>query len=151
MRALNELKPVVEAKLQSLGLELYDMRFFSAGARSILRIYIDKEEGATIADCERASSELSMLLDVENFSNRPYTLEVSTPGADRLLTTERDFKRNIGRVVSLTVSQMDGTKKPLDGKVISCENGSLMLQTEDEHEQSIALKDIAGAKIKLPF
>ncbi|MFP4417547.1 MAG: ribosome maturation factor RimP, partial [Chitinispirillaceae bacterium] len=79
MDKLDRIRPLIEKKVQSLGLELYEIKYIRGG-RSILRVYIDKESGVTIDDCELVSNELSMLLDVEEFSRSPYTLEVSSPG-----------------------------------------------------------------------
>lgn len=126
------VQEIIKSKLGELGLELFDLRFFQAGSRAVLRITIDAEgRGVTVGDCERASNELSVLLDVEEFSpGRPYTMEVSTPGIDRPLTTERDFRRTIGRFVVLQMAPQYEGKKTLRVKVIGCADGTLRCELD---------------------
>jgi ribosome maturation factor RimP len=128
MSSLEQVEPLIAAKCSDLGFELFEARFFKAGSRSILRIFIDAPKGVSIADCESVSNALSVLLDVENFQNgRSYTLEVSSPGIDRPLRTERDFRRMCCKTVIINL------RKPLDGKVAvkgtveRCENNNLYL------------------------
>ena len=114
MPSIEELRPQIESKLAESGCVLFDIRYFRAGPRSILRINVDKPNGGiTIGECEEVSNELSILLDVEGFSlNRPYTLEVSSPGSDRLLKTEQDYRRIINRYVVIHLkNEIDGNKK----------------------------------------
>ena len=120
MSAVEKIKPVIEQKLKELGLELFDLRFFHAGPRSILRVTIDSQKGVTIHDCERVSHELSDLLEKENFAaGRPYNLEVTSPGIGRPLKTERDFQRITGHTVVLHLTE--GIEGKKDDKGRGCE------------------------------
>jgi ribosome maturation factor RimP len=151
MASIDQIKPAIETKLEQLGFELFDMRFFHAGPRSILRITIDSPEGVTIGDCEKASNELSILLDVENFSpDRPYNLEISSPGIDRPLKTERDYRRIIGRSVILHLSEAVEDKKTLQGEVVKCEDNKLTLKIENK-EVLIDLPNIYSGKEQIRF
>lgn len=133
------IKELIEAKLAEHGYELYESKFFQAGSRAVLRIVIDSPEGVKIADCEKASKELSIMLDVEDFSStRPYTLELSSPGIDRKLTTERDFKRTVGRFVVVQMTPEYEGKKTVRGKVTGCSSGKVLCEVE-------------GAIIELPL
>ncbi len=78
-------------------LELVDIEL-SRGRRVVLRVFIDKEGGVTIEDCERMSRALEALLDVEDPIKESYILEVSSPGLDRPLKGRHDFIRNMGRL-----------------------------------------------------
>ena len=145
------IRDLLQAKCTELGYELFDCRFFPAGSRAVLRISIDSPAGVSIGDCERASNEISLLLDVEEFSaGRPYTIEVSSPGIDRTLQTERDFRRTAGRFVVLQmVPHYDG-KKTLRVKVIGCAGG--MMQCEiDGAGAELPLALIASGKEELQF
>jgi len=150
MRSIDDMRPLIQARLAGLGLELHDLRFFRTGSRGIMRIFIDAERGVTIADCEKASGEISLLLDVENFSDQPYTLEVSSPGADRPLSSETDFNRNTGRRASMQVEQADGTKTWMDARIVKCAGGLVTFAT-DAGEAEIPLARLSHAKIKLEF
>jgi ribosome maturation factor RimP len=152
MAGIEQVTPVIEKKLQEMGLELFDMRFFNAGSRSILRITIDSAQGVKISDCEHVSNELSLLLDVENFSpNRPYTLEVSSPGIDRPLKTPRDYRRTIGRPVILHLTNGINGKKTIQGEVVSCCDEAVTIKTDQSNQVDIELKDIYSGKEEIRF
>lgn len=151
MATLEEVTPKVEEKIQSLGFELFEMRFFRAGSRSILRVGIDKADGVKIADCAFVSNELSALLDELNFAdNRAYNLEVSSPGIDRPLKTEKDYRRIKGHDVRVHSTNGIEGKKTLIGEVVECENGILTITTEKKTVQ-IPLSDIYSGKEELRF
>ncbi len=150
MRALERIEPVVEEKLAAMGYELYDVKYIQSGSRSVLRIFVDNEQGITVKDCERISHEISVLLDVENFSHTPYTLEVSSPGIDRPLVTEKDFKRVIGKSVRFRIQHSDGKIKTLTGKLIACDNAICTVESGTETTE-IPLKTVLSGKIEITF
>ncbi|MBN1307235.1 MAG: ribosome maturation factor RimP [Chitinispirillaceae bacterium] len=128
MSSLEHLEPLIAEKCAEMGFELFEARFFRAGSRSILRIFIDRPTGVTIADCEQVSNELSLFLDVENFINgRSYTLEVSSPGIDRPLKKERDFRRACGREVTVYLRKPYNGKMQVKGIIERCEQDVLCL------------------------
>ncbi len=145
------IRALVEAKLAETGLELFDLRFFPAGSRPILRVTIDSAEGVTVGDCEKASRDLSMLLDVEDFSpGRRYHLEVSSPGIDRPLKTERDFRRVVGRWVVLQMKPVWPGKKTLRGKVLSCSADRVSCEI-DGVAVDLPIASIASGKEEIQF
>jgi len=151
MSAVENIRPVIESKLKDLGFELFDLRFFQAGSRSILRVTVDSEDGVTIGNCEIISSELSALLDEQNFaSDRPYNLEVSSPGIDRQLRTARDFRRVTGRPVVLHLTEGLEGKKTLKGEVVKCDDNNLTLMIENNSVE-IPLSDIYSGKEEIRF
>jgi len=151
MSSLEQVEPIIAEKCVDLGFELFEARFFRAGSRSILRIFIDRPKGVTIADCENVSTALSVILDVENFmGGKPYTLEVSSPGIDRPLRSEREFRRVVGREVTVNCREPVQGKTVLRGTVVRCENDILCI---DDHEQQIelSLDQIVSGKEELRF
>ncbi len=80
------------------------------GARTLLRVYIDKPEGVTLDDCEQVHQSLGHALDVEDPIPHAYTLEVSSPGLDRPLKRREDYRRSLGKLVSLKL------RRPFDGQ-----------------------------------
>jgi ribosome maturation factor RimP len=111
----DKLTALAEPLVARLGYELVDLEYVPARTRALLRVFIDKPEqpqGVGLDDCERVSHELSALLDVEDPVPVPYSLEVSSPGLDRILRTRTHFERFRGaRVwVELTVAR-DGRRR----------------------------------------
>ena len=112
MAALRErLISLVEPLLVQLGYELVELEFVP-GRGGSLRIFIDRPEGIGIADCERVSREVSALLDVEDPIPTAYSLEVSSPGDDRVLRVPAHFERFKGaRVLVELVAPRDGRRR----------------------------------------
>jgi ribosome maturation factor RimP len=147
----DSIRGLIGSKCAELGYELFDCSFFQAGTRAVLRVTIDARGGVSVGDCERASNELSLLLDVEEFSaGRPYTLEVSSPGIDRPLRTERDFRRTVGRFVVLQMSPACDGKKTLRVKVTGCAEGTLQCEI-DGAGAVLPLTMIASGREDLQF
>ena len=88
-----QLLILLEPPVGALGYELVDVEFASAGSGGLLRLYIDAPAGITVDDCERVSHRVSEILDVADPIPGAYTLEVSSPGLDRILRTRGHFER----------------------------------------------------------
>lgn len=100
------------------GVEIFDIEIYPGAKGLILRIFIDKEGGVTIKDCENFSRAIEAILDVEDPIKSSYTLEVSSPGIDRPLKDKKDFLRNIGRNVKITTKDKIADRTFFIGKVI---------------------------------
>lgn len=150
MPPIHELTPLIEEKMASLGLELFSIKQHQAGRHSVLRISIDKDGGVTVADCEHASHAISMLLDVEEFSASTYNLEVSSPGLDRPLVVEKDYRRIVGHDVKLQLSQPVAGVLVLIGTVQSCAEGQVVLQVKGK-VVAVPLGQIKSGAIELKF
>jgi ribosome maturation factor RimP len=107
---IEQLKDILLPVLQDYGLELVEIEFKPSGKRWLLRLYIDKEGGVTIADCQTVSREFGRILDVEDIIDYPYSLEVSSPGLTRPLKKWEDFLRNKGKMCRIV------TKEQIEGK-----------------------------------
>lgn len=107
---VEKVKQLVTPILEDEGIELVEIEFRPKGKRWLLRIYIDKEGGVNLGDCERVSRELGTLLDVEDVIDHPYNLEVSSPGLTRPLKSLDDFIRYKGRLCRIV------TKKSINGR-----------------------------------
>lgn len=104
------LNTIIERALSALGYELLGVEYKAQGHRILLRIYIDSEQGIGLADCEKASRQISAALDIEDPMPGQYTLEVSSPGLERPLFKIAHYIRFIGHKIRLT------TKKPVNGR-----------------------------------
>ena len=151
MSTLKDMTLLIEEKLRFMQLYLYDIKFIRAGKKSILRIYIDRPGGVTIEDCEKASNAISIVLDVENFSNSAYTLEVSSPGLDRELRREQDYKMVIGHNLRLYMKGPADAPKEIVGKLSGCENDSIVLEMDDDRTATFALSKVASGRIDVRF
>lgn len=110
-RAARAISPAVEQS----GCELVDIALIREDNRRILRVLIDKEEGVTIEDCSLVSQAVDPLLDAADLIDGPYDLEVSSPGIDRPIVTDRDFERNTGRLVEVVLRQNIGKRIKYEG------------------------------------
>lgn len=109
LELLHELiEPVVEGQ----GYVFWGLEFLTQGRRSLLRVYIDAEQGITVDDCEKVSRQLSAVMDVENPVSNEYTLEVSSPGLDRPLFTLAQYESRVGQVVNIRLrAPFEGRRK----------------------------------------
>jgi len=107
---VDRISETISPILWTLGLELADVVCVGQGSRSVVWVFIDKPEGVTLDDCERAHKALGPALDVADPFPHAYTLEVSSPGLDRPFKRIQDFRRAIGKRVTLKL------KEPLAGQ-----------------------------------
>lgn len=140
------IEPVVEEE----NIELVDVEYRKVGTAWTLRVYIDKNHGVTLDDCQRLSRQIEDLIEVHEVIGGHYVLEVSSPGLDRPLKKERDFIRNKGKRVQVKTFSPIDKKKQRTGTVRDFKNGTLFLQDRDEVLE-IPLADIAQAKPVVEF
>jgi ribosome maturation factor RimP len=95
----DRIEGVIEPVLRDHGLELVDLEWHARRPRGVLRVYVDKPGGVGIDDCERVSRQIGDVLDVAGLIDHAYDLEVSSPGLDRLLRTEREYRWAVGKRV----------------------------------------------------
>jgi len=101
-----------EPLLAKLGYELVDLDYAPGRARALVRVFIDRPQGVGVDDCERVSHELAALLDIEDPVPGAYTLEVSSPGLDRVLRTPAHFQRFVGERIWLELQlARDGRRR----------------------------------------
>ena len=138
--------PVVEA----MGYELVGVEYLNRGRGSLLRVYIDQQEGITLDDCSRVSHQISGILDVEDPIEENYSLEVSSPGLDRPLFGRRDFERFIGNRVTLKLRTKISGQRRFVGKLLGMEQEEILLAVGDETLR-LPLDQIDKAKLVPEF
>ncbi|MCR5432671.1 MAG: ribosome maturation factor RimP [Lachnospiraceae bacterium] len=131
---------------EPLGLELVDVEYVKEGGEYYLRIYIDKEGGVKIDDCEAASRKISDLLDEADPISDAYILEVSSPGLFRVLKKDKDFERNIGKTVLAKLFKAADGEKQLRGELEGFDATELTIKIGDK---SISIPRDNVAKISL--
>jgi ribosome maturation factor RimP len=116
---IEQLKDMLLPVLQDYGLDLIEIEFKPSGKRWLLRLYIDKEGGVTIADCETVSREFGRILDVEDIIDHPYSLEVSSPGLTRPLKKWEDFLRYRGKTCRIVTKEQIEGKNEFKGTIVN--------------------------------
>ncbi|PYG88409.1 ribosome maturation factor RimP [Ruminiclostridium sufflavum DSM 19573] len=115
---------------ENLNYELVDVEFVKEGANWYLRIYIDKPGGIGIDDCQIVSEKISDILDKKDPIEQSYYLEVSSPGLERPLKTERDFIKYKGELVELKVFQPVDGKKIFEGELVGLIDNKIVINQE---------------------
>ncbi|MDG2395686.1 ribosome maturation factor RimP [Candidatus Thioglobus sp.] len=107
-----KITDLADPVLEDMGYELVGVEYIASGKHSILRVFIDTDNGIGIEDCERVSHQLSAIFDVEDPIAGQYNLEVSSPGIERPLFHIGHYQRFLGNDISLrTVRPIDGQRK----------------------------------------
>lgn len=144
-RASALIVPVVDP----LGYELVDIKFVTEHGRRILRVFIDREGGVSVGDCEKISRELETLLEVEGVLGDRSVLEVSSPGLNRPLTKEAHFVRSIGKMAAITTTKAPeeyGDRRNYKGMLLRVENGKVVIEV-DRKEYHVPLSLIEKAHL----
>jgi ribosome maturation factor RimP len=145
MAVTDIITELVEPSINDLGFQLWGVEFIASGKYSILRIYIDSDNGISADDCELVSHQVSSILDVEDPITSAYTLEVSSPGLERPLFTIEQFRRFLGSEVSIRLFRPVDNKRKLTGEIKQVNEQSIVLATQiDEVEIAIPLIDKAN-------
>lgn len=131
--------------------ELVDIEYVKEGDRFYLRVYIDKEGGITIDDCEIISRTLEEKLDAQNFIEDSYILEISSPGLGRPLKKEKDFERSIGKEVEIKLYKAINRQKDFEGVLKSYTAEQITIEIDDKEEMVFERKDIALIRLSFDF
>lgn len=140
--------PIIESR----GFELVDVEYLKEGTNYYLRVYADKEGGITIDDCVEISRELSPMLDsYEGEIKDPYILEVSSPGLLRPLKKDKDFERNIGKMVEIKLFKPleNGGDKEFEAELKHYDAKTITVLLENDEETVIDRNNLA--LIRLAF
>src|SRR5580704_17676357 len=122
------------------GLEIVEVQRLGAGRGRVLRIFIDRPEGVSHADCEFISQQVGTILDVEDvLPGESYTLEVSSPGLERKLFKEKDFERFVGQKAKVILREPVENQRRWEGKLAGISEGI------------VALEPTNGRVIRFPF
>ncbi len=122
------------------------MEFVKEGANWYLRVYIDKEGGVTIDDCEAVSRALEAKLDEADPIEQAYILEVSSPGIDRPLKKDEDFVKYQGEMIDVKLYKAQEGRKQFQGKLLGLADGVVSLE-EDGKIFAFERKDIASVRL----
>ena len=144
---------VADAIAPRMGVEVVDVEQSSLGRRPVVRLFIDKPEGVSLADCERMSRLLAERLDAEDAVDFPYVLEVSSPGLKRPLRKAADFRRYSGRRILLRLRGCEGKNdiREISGVLRDFENEMVAIDVGSGEIRSFPLSGIAKATLEVDW
>ncbi len=138
------ITPVVEME----GFEVVEVRYFRGQGRGTLRITIDKPSGVTIDDCAQVSRLVGDMLDVHDPIEGAYNLEVSSPGINRPLVREKDFRRFKGEKVYIETKALVGGRRRFKGVLGELNDGAVEIECQDG-PHVIGLDQVAKARLDI--
>lgn len=142
---------LAEPIVSNFGFELVDVEYVKEAGTWYLRLYIDKEGGITIDDCEAVSRLFSDKLDEEDFIEDAYIMEVSSPGLGRPLKKEKDFRRSVGREVEIRTYRPIEKQKEFFGILSSYDDTHVTITLENQETMVFQKAEIALIRLAFDF
>ena len=137
--------------LQANNFELYDVEYVKEVGNWYLRVYVDKEGGITVDDCELVSRAMNEILDAKDYIPDAYIFEVSSPGLGRQLKKDKHLAKSIGEEVEIKTFKAINKKKDFDGILCGYDKDKLEIELEDGSKMEFARADIAMVRLALDF
>ena len=144
------VKAIALPLLKEQGLELLEVQYRREQHGWILRLVVDRPGGVSLDDCVAVSRELSQILDIEDFIDQAYNLEVSSPGLDRPLKNLADFQRFKGRMAKVVTSEPLAREHVFIGRIQETEGESIVLEV-GRREVIIPFTQVARARLEVEF
>ena len=145
-RKENDIAALLAPVVAMEGCEIWGVEYRAQGKHSKLAVYIDNEEGISVDHCERVSRRVSDVLDVEEVLSSAYTLEVSSPGMDRILFTPAQYLSCAGEEIEVRLNYpVDGTKR-IKGVLMGLEDGEVVVRS-GEDEYLLPLENVQRARV----
>jgi ribosome maturation factor RimP len=148
---LDEVEAVVSPVLGALGLSLVDVEWQREGRRWVLRFFVDKPGGVSIGDCQAASREAGDLLDVSGLIEPAYDLEVSSPGLDRELKTDREYAWAVGKEIRCWVREPMEGRTEFFGRLAGVSAATLSLEQPDGGARELPRRLVTKARLVPAF
>jgi ribosome maturation factor RimP len=137
---------LIEPVLVRSGYELVELEYVAGRSQAVVRIFIDQPAGITVEDCERVSRDVAALLDVDDPIPTAYTLEVSSPGFDRVLRTPAHFERFVGSRVFVELKVPRAGRRRYTGTLRAVSDTGIELEV-DKQKVEISFAEIGKARL----
>jgi ribosome maturation factor RimP len=144
---LSRIEAALSGVLSSHGLSLVDLEYQREGRRWVLRLYVDKAGGVSVGDCQRVSHEAGDVLDVAGLIEESYDLEVSSPGLDRELRTDREFAWATGKDVKCWLREAVDGRTELTGVLVEARPEEIVVRPADGSPRIVARRQVARARL----
>ena len=158
LQALEHVRAIAERVAKSHGLEVWDIVSRREAQGQVIRVFIDRpgpaatpEESVSIEDCEQVNREMGTILDVEDPLPFTYTLEVSSPGLDRPLRDENDYRRFAGRLAKIVVREAVDNQKAFEGRLRGVEDDAVLLEGAKGRIHRLPMRLIARGRLEVEF
>jgi ribosome maturation factor RimP len=142
----SRLTSIIVPAVEGLGYEFVACELVPQGKRVVLRVYIDSEGGIAVRDCEIVSRQIMAVLNVEEPRMGQYDLEVSSPGADRLLVTEEHYRRFVGHRIKLKLRQFRDGRRNYSGRLQAVLEGKVTVVVDGD-TYVLSISDIEKANL----
>lgn len=151
MEIVDRIREISEIYIKDHGIELIDITFKREGpAGLVLRVIVDTDEGIKVGECADLNNFLSEVLDRENVIEDRYTIEVSSPGLDRPIKTDRDFERSMGKSLEFTTFEAIDGRKTHEGVLVGMDKDNVVIERQGVSTVIPRIK-IALARLKIDF
>jgi ribosome maturation factor RimP len=147
---VDRVHAIADPILFNEGIELVDIEYRRETKGWVLRLYMDKEGGVTLDDCTRVSQEVGRSLDVEDFIQTPYNLEVSSPGLTRPLKTEKDFMKYRDHLIQVKTVDPVVNRRRFKGRLLGISGNQIEIQS-DEGVFQIPFSNVAKANLEIDW
>ena len=127
-----KVEQVIEKTINELGYKLYDVEYAKEGKDYFLRIFIDKNEGIDLNDCEKVNDAVNPILDAADYIKEQYFLEISSPGIERTLRKDKHLKQNIGEKVEIKLFKPINKQKNIIGILKDYNAEQIEIETSEE-------------------
>lgn len=131
-RIEEKVEALITPKVEELGYNLYDVEYVKEGKDYYLRIYIEKERGIDLNDCELVSNNITEILDKEDYIKEQYFLEVSSPGIERVLKKDKHLQDNLKSNVSVKLFKPIENQKQYIGILVSFDEENIEIEIQDK-------------------
>jgi ribosome maturation factor RimP len=146
------IRAVAERVTAGRGFELVDVEVKRERGGHFVRLFVDKEGGIGLDELQTVSEEVSAILDAEDPIDSAYTLEVSSPGLDRPLRSETDYRRFVGRLVKISSYEPVDGRRHWTGRLQSVEDGAITVTLEKEKATArIPLDKVSHGRLEVEF
>ena len=142
-----QITDMLETTIEAMGFELWGVEYLSQGRHSVVRIYIDGRDGITVDDCAGVSSQVGSVFDVEDPITGEYTLEVSSPGMDRLLFKLEQYPAYVGEVLELRLRSAFEGRRKFRGVFKGIEGEDIVIEVDD-HEYLLPYSAIEKSRVQ---
>ena len=150
MEIIDRVREIAAVYLSDHGIELIDIIFRREGSGFVLRVVADTPKGITVSECTGLNKFLSEVLDREDVIEDRYTLEVSSPGLDRPIKTDRDFERSMGKELEFTMFEPIDGRKTHEGVLAGMDKDNVVIERQGI-STVIPRSKIALARLKIDF
>lgn len=143
-----KVETLVTPIINNLGYIVYDVIYAKEGKDHYLRIFIDKDSGISLDDCEKVNNEITDILDKENIINEQYYLEVSSSGIERTIRKDKQLEGNIGNKIKISLYKNQEDSKELIGILNSYDDKCIIIKNINEQDKIIEIdkKNISNIK-----